>query len=332
MAKIAINGLGRIGRATLKIIMDTPQLDLIAINDLVSPENLAYLLKYDSAYGQYEKDVRVEANSLMIGDSTIRVLNIKDPAELPWKDMGIDIVIESTGIFTNAEGVQKHLQAGAGYAILSAPPKSDGMPTIVPGVNASGEDDKMFSTASCTTNCITPVFEIMARRIGVSKALMTTVHAYTSSQSIVDGPAKKYRRGRAAALNFVPTTTGAAKATTKVLPDFEGRFDGIAIRGPVPVGSIADLTFLTQKETSVDQINNIFREESKSSRYEGVLGVTEDPLVSSDIIKDPRASIVDLTMTTVVDGDLVKILSWYDNEWGYAAQMVREAAAIARRI
>ncbi|MFP4416043.1 MAG: type I glyceraldehyde-3-phosphate dehydrogenase [Chitinispirillaceae bacterium] len=332
MAKIAINGLGRIGRATLKIIMDNPQLDLIAINDLVSPENLAYLLKYDSAYGQYEKDVRVEANSLMIGDSTIRVLNIKDPAELPWKDMGIDIVIESTGIFTNAEGVQKHLQAGAGYAILSAPPKSDGMPTIVPGVNASGEDDKMFSTASCTTNCITPVFEIMARRIGVSKALMTTVHAYTSSQSIVDGPAKKYRRGRAAALNFVPTTTGAAKATTKVLPDFEGRFDGIAIRGPVPVGSIADLTFLTQKETSVDQINNIFREESKSSRYEGVLGVTEDPLVSSDIIKDPRASIVDLTMTTVVDGDLVKILSWYDNEWGYAAQMVREAAAIARRI
>ncbi len=332
MAKIAINGLGRIGRATLKIIMDTPELELVAINDLVAPENLAYLLKYDSAYGRYEKDIRVEGSALMIGDRNVQVLNKKDPAELPWAEMGVNIVIECTGIFTNPEGLSKHLEAGADYAILSAPSKGDGMPTIVSGVNASGDDDRMFSTASCTTNCITPVFEIMARRIGVAKAMMTTIHAYTSSQAIVDGPARKFRRGRAAAINFVPTSTGAAKATTKVMPDFEGRFDGVAIRGPVPVGSIADLTFLTQKHTSVEQINDIFREESASSRYEGIVGISEEPLVSSDIIKDPRASIVDLTMTKVVDGDLVKIMSWYDNEWGYAAQMVREAVTMARRM
>lgn len=228
------------------------------------------------------------------------------------------------------EDLKKHLQAGAKYAILSAPTKSEDVPTVVHGTNIPEEESvHMISCASCTTNCITPVVEIMGRRIGIKKAIMTTVHAYTSSQSIVDGPAKKTRRGRAGAANFVPTSTGAAIATTKVLPQYEGRFNGVAIRGPVAVGSIADIVFLTERETTVEEINSIFTEESESDRYQGILGVTKDPIVSSDVIQDPHASIVDLGMTQVIDGDLVKVMSWYDNEWGYASQMTKEAVRLA---
>ncbi len=317
MANVAINGLGRIGRAALKIILDTSGLDLVAVNDLVLTENLAYLLKYDTAYGRYERTVEARQENLAIDGKTIKVFHQKDPSSLPWKDLAVEIVFECTGVFTRKEDMAKHLQAGAKHVILSAPSKSEDVPTIVYGVNKPEGYPDMISCASCTTNCITPVVEVMGRRIGILKATMTTIHAYTSSQSIVDSPNKKVRRGRAGAANFVPTSTGAAVATTKALPQYRGKFDGVAVRAPIFVGSIADLVFLTERKTSEEEVNKIFKEESRSDRYRGILGVTEDQLVSSDIIKDSHASIVDLSMTQVVDGDLVKIMSWYDNEWGY---------------
>ncbi|RPI87259.1 MAG: type I glyceraldehyde-3-phosphate dehydrogenase [Chloroflexi bacterium] len=330
MAKVGINGLGRIGRAIFKIIQDTPELEVAAVNDLVPPDNLAYLLKYDTVYGRYEKTVEHTESSLIVGGKEFPVYNMKDPAQLPWEELGVDIAIESTGVFTKSEDLRKHIEAGAKYVILSAPVKGDGIGTVVHGVTQNGNIDRIISCASCTTNAITPPMEIMNRRLGVKKALMTTVHAYTSSQSIVDSPKKNFRRGRAGAANFVPTSTGAAIATTKALPELKDRFNGAAIRGPVTTGSIADIVFLAERKTSIEEINNIFREEAESDRYKGVLGVTDEPLVSSDIIQDPRAAIIDLEMTMVVDGDLVKIMSWYDNEWGYSSQLVREAARIAR--
>jgi glyceraldehyde 3-phosphate dehydrogenase len=331
MARVAINGLGRIGRATFKIILDTPELDLIAVNDVMSLDNIVYLLKYDTVYWRYERKVTTEGDDLVVDNKKYKVLKVKDPAELPWAKLDVDIVFECTGVFTKREDLEKHIQAGAWYIILSAPAKTEDIPTIVHGVNKpQGEQPQIISCASCTTNCITPVVEVMKRRVGIKKAIMTTVHAYTSAQGIVDGPSKEVRRGRAGAINFVPTSTGAAIATTKALPELKGKFDGIAVRGPVPVGSISDIVFLTEKDTMVEEINIIFREESKTERYQGILGVSEDPIVSSDIIKDPRASIVDLSMTRVVDGNLVKVMSWYDNEWGYVHQMIREAVRIVK--
>jgi glyceraldehyde 3-phosphate dehydrogenase len=327
MAKVAINGLGRIGRATLKIILETDALELAAINDLIPTDNLAYLLKYDSVYGRFPGTVEAEEDALVINGKRVPVTSIKDPAELPWGDMEIDVVFESTGIFTKADGLKKHLSAGAKHAILSAPAKSPEIATVVHGVNTP-DDDSFFSCASCTTNSITPVVEVLGSKIGVKKAMLTTVHAYTSSQQIVDGPSKKPRRGRAAAVNLVPTSTGAAVATAKALPQYEGKFDGVAIRTPVPVGSISDITFVTEKATSVDEINQLFRDAANTDRYREVLAVSEDQVVSSDIIQDSHASIVDLTMTQVVDGDLVKVMAWYDNEWGYSNQMVREAVRV----
>lgn len=330
MAKVAINGLGRIGRATLKIAIDNPDLEVVAINDLVPPDNLAYLLKYDTVYGRYDKQVESTSKSLILNGKEYPVSSEKDPAQLPWGDMGVDIVFECTGIFTNREGLEKHLQAGAKRVILSAPIKKNGVPTIVHGVNKPGEDEKIISCASCTTNCVTPVAEVMDRRIGVKKAIMTTIHAYTSTQAIVDGPSKKMRRGRAGAANLVPTSTGAAKATAKVLTQYQDKFDGVAVRTPVAVGSISDITFVTEKATSVEEINNIFKEEAQSDKYQGILAASEEELVSSDIIQQPYGSIVDLTMTQVIDGDLVKVMSWYDNEWGYSSQMVKEAVRMVK--
>jgi glyceraldehyde 3-phosphate dehydrogenase len=331
MAKVAINGLGRIGRAAFKIILNVPQLELVAVNDIVPIDNLAYLLSYDTVYGRYDKSLEVDSDNLVIEGHSYKVLHEKDPAQLPWDVLGVDVVFECTGIFTKKEDMQKHLNAGAEHVILSAPSKSEEVPTIVYGVNSPGlHSSQMISCASCTTNCITPVVEVMGRRIGVKKAMMTTIHAYTASQGIVDGPSKRIRRGRAAAANFVPTSTGAAIATTRSLPQYVGKFDGAAVRGPVPAGSLADMVFLTERETTVEEVNQIFEAEAKSSRYKDILGVTEDPIVSSDIIQDCRASVVDLAMTQVVDGNLVKVMSWYDNEWGYAGQMVRTAVEIAR--
>ncbi len=332
MANVAINGLGRIGRAALKVIMETDELNLVAVNDLVPADNLAYLLRYDTVYGRYHKTVEAKDDALIIDGKHYKVFDKKDPAELPWKELDIDLVFECSGVFATREDLEKHLKAGAKKVILSQPAKSDDITTIVYGVNAWDEQDDIISCASCTTNCVSPVMEIINRRIGVKKANMTTVHAYTSSQSLVDGPHKKARRGRAAAANFVPTTTGAAIAAAKAVPEIEGRFDGAAIRGPVPVGSIADINIVTERETSVEEINNIFREEAQSERYKGILGASDDELVSSDIIQDSRPSVVDLSMTQVVGGDLIKVMSWYDNEWGYVNQMVREARHVLNMV
>ena len=328
--KVAINGLGRIGRAALKIILDTPRLELVAVNDIVPAENIVYLLKYDTVYGRYEKTVEIDGENLIIAGKTLHYSQEKDPARLSWSSLGVDVVLECTGVFTKREDLEKHVQAGAKYVVLSAPAKSDDIATVVHGVNTADGNTNIIACASCTTNCITPVVEIIGRRIGIQKAIMTTVHAYTASQAIVDGPSKRFERGRAGAANFVPTSTGAALATAKALPQLDKLFDGIAVRGPVAVGSLADIVLVTERKTSVDEINQIFVEEAASDRYRGIVGVTEDPIVSSDIIKDPRASIIDLGMTRVVDGDLVKILSWYDNEWGFTNQMVRQVMEITQ--
>jgi glyceraldehyde 3-phosphate dehydrogenase len=273
--------------------------------------------------------VAVEGSSLVVAGRSLQTLGTRDPLQLPWKDLGIELVFECTGALTRREDLEKHVRAGARFVLLSAPSKDEDIATVVHGVNAAGGTSAIISCASCTTNCITPIVEVIGRRIGFSKAAMTTVHAYTSSQAVVDGPNKRFRRGRAAGANLVPATTGAALATTRALPEHAGRFDGIAIRAPLPVGSIADLTFVALRNTSVEEVNGILAEEAATERYAGVLGVSRDPLVSSDIIGDSRASIVDLELTKVIDGDLVKIMSWYDNEWGYANQVVREAVALA---
>jgi glyceraldehyde 3-phosphate dehydrogenase len=331
MTRIAINGMGRIGRAALKIALDTPGLEVVAVNDIVPVDNIAYLLKYDTAYGRYGKDVVTSGDNLIIGGKEIAFLTEKDPARLPWGDLKVDIVLECTGIFRQRADLEKHRRAGAAYVILSAPAKGDDVPTVVFGANQLPENERILSTASCTTNCITPVVEIMGRRIGIQDAVMTTIHAYTASQAIVDSPSKKIRRGRAGAANFVPTSTGAAIATTKVLPEYKGHFDGVAIRGPVPVGSIADMVFVTERDTTVDEVKDIFREEANTERYRGILGATDDPLVSSDIVGDSHASLVDLEMIQVINGHLVKVMSWYDNEWGYTSQMIRTAVALAEK-
>ena len=331
MTNVAINGLGRIGRATLKIVLDTPGLSLVAANDIGASDSVEYLLKYDTVYGRYDKPVQATDDGyLTVGDHRLRLLREKDPARLPWQAMNVDIVFECTGVFTRRADLEAHLRAGAGYVILSAPSKGEGVETIVHGVNTPQGNTAIISCASCTTNCITPVMEILGRRIGVNKAIMTTVHAYTASQAIVDTAHSRPRRGRAGGANLVPTSTGAAAATARALPEYRGRFDGVAVRAPVPVGSLADIVCLTARPTTVDEVNRVFVEEAEGERYRGILGVTADPVVSSDIIKDPRASVVDLGMTQVVDGDLLKVMSWYDNEWGYSNQLVREAVRVAR--
>ena len=331
--RVAINGLGRIGRAILKLVVDEPRLEVVAVNDLVDAENLAYLLRFDTVYGRFAKAVTVDGGDLFVGGRKLRTLRSADPLALPWRELGVELVFECTGAHTRRPDLEKHIRAGARTVFLSAPSKGDEVETVVHGVNTPEGDASIISCASCTTNCITPIVEIIGRRIGFAKALMTTVHAYTASQSVVDAPNKSFRRGRAAGANLVPATTGAARATTRALPEYAGVFDGVAIRAPIPVGSIADVTFLTSRKTSVDEVNRIFTEEAATRRYSGVLGISHDALVSSDIIGDPRASIVDLGLTRVVDGDLVKVMSWYDNEWGYANQMVREAlSATAERV
>ncbi|MGD2145697.1 MAG: type I glyceraldehyde-3-phosphate dehydrogenase [Anaerolineae bacterium] len=333
MTKVAINGFGRIGRAAFKVILDTPELELVGVNDIMPLDNLAYLLKYDTVYGRYDKSVVVGEDALVVDGKQYDFFKERNPADLPWGELGVDIVFECTGLFRHLEGIKRHLDAGAKFVILSAPAKSEDIPTVVHGVNVP-EDASLpyLSCASCTTNCIAPVVEVMMRRVGVENAIMTTIHAYTSTQAIVDGPNKSFRRGRAGAANFIPTSTGAAIATTRVLPELQGRFDGVAVRAPIPVGSISDIIFVTKRETSVQEINDIFREEAASERYRGILGVAEDPIVSSDIVGDSHGSIVDVGMTQVVNGTLVKIMSWYDNEWGFTNQMIREGLRVAKTL
>lgn len=329
MKRIAINGMGRIGRATLKIILDTPGLEIVAVNDLVTTDNIAYLLKYDTVYGIYEKEVSYDDNHLIVDGKKIKYYSNRNPEELPWKENNIDIVIESTGFFTKSEDAAKHITAGATTVVISAPTKSTDTPTVVHGVNSKDGKASIFSCASCTTNNISPVVEVLGRRIGIKKAIMTTVHAYTASQNMVDSISKKnYRMGRAGAANIVPTSTGAAIATTKALPQFANKFDGVALRVPIPVGSISDMTFVTEKNVTVEEVNAILQEEAATNRYAKVLSTTYEPIVSSDIIKSPFASTVDLSMTRVVDGDLLKVMTWYDNEWGFTNQMIRQILEI----
>ena len=325
MANIAINGLGRIGRAALKIVSDTAGLEVVAVNDLVPAADLAYLLRYDTVYGRYHEQVADEGDALVIDGRRIPVFAERDPAALPWSEFRVDLVLECTGAFRAEADLRKHAEAGARFVILSAPAKTETIATVVPGVNRAAEDVQVVSCASCTTNCITPLVEVMDRRIGVDRAIMTTVHAYTASQRLVDGPGTSKTRGRAGAANLVPTSTGAARATARALPQLEDRFDGVSIRAPVAVGSIADVVFVSHRPTSRDEVNDAFREEAASERYQQILGVSEDPLVSSDIIGDPRASVIDLHLTSVVDHTLVKVMSWYDNEWGFTHQMIRQA-------
>lgn len=331
--KIAINGFGRIGRAAFKIALANPDIELVAINDLGDVENLAYLLQYDSIYGRYSQEVSLTDGFFVVGDRKVKVLQEPEPPKLPWGDLGIDVVIESTGIFTEAEKARGHIEAGAKHVVISAPTKSEDLSTVVLGVNpaeSAGKD--VISNASCTTNCSAPVMSVLHTAFGVEKGMLTTAHAYTATQSLVDGPAKKdLRRGRAAAINMVPSSTGAAIAVTKTLPELENKFDGVALRVPVPVVSMADVVCLLKKDVSVEEVNNAMMEASQNELYQGILTVTDKPVVSSDFVGDPHSAIVDLDLTRVVDGNLVKVMAWYDNEWGYSNRLVEQVVAVGSR-
>lgn len=327
--RVAINGFGRIGRAFVRQSYGRPDLEVVAVNDLGSLENLAYLLKYDTVYRKAQFPVEVTDGTLRAGDWTMKFLSEKEPSALPWKDLDVDVVIESTGFFTDYEKAKAHVDAGAKHVVISAPAKGDDSlgATILMGLN----EDKfgtclVTSNASCTTNSASPVIAILDEAIGIEKAILSTTHAYTASQAIVDGPAKKdMKEGRAAAQNIVPTSTGAAIAVTKAYPALEGKFDGISLRVPVPAGSIADITFIAKRPTSVDEVNAALKAAAASDRWKATFAVTEEELVSSDILGDSHASIADLGMTRVVDGNLVKVLAWYDNEAGYTHSLIEHA-------
>ncbi|MCH7541640.1 type I glyceraldehyde-3-phosphate dehydrogenase [Patescibacteria group bacterium] len=336
MLKIAINGFGRIGRSAFKVALDyhKNEVDIVGINDLTDARTLAHLLKYDTAYGIYDKEVSSSGNDIIVGTQKYEVFAERDPAALPWREREVDVVIESTGRFTSKEGSSGHIKAGAKRVVISAPAKGSGVGTYLIGVNAEKDTGKeqIINNASCTTNCIAPVAAVMNAKFGVAKALMTTIHGYTADQNLQDGPHKDLRRARAAAVNIVPTTTGAAIATTEAIPELRGLFDGRAIRVPTPVGSISDFTFLLKKKSTVEQINQAFKEASASPLYKGILAVTEEPLVSSDIVGRTESSIVDLALTQVVDGDLVKVFAWYDNELGYSHRLIEQVIRAGKQI
>ncbi len=340
MAKVAINGFGRIGRTFFRLAFGHPDIEIVAVNDLGSIENLAYLLTYDSVYGRSPFSVAVDGKDLIVDGKRITFCQEKEPTALPWGTLGIDVVMESTGFFTTYVGSKKHLDAGAKKVVISAPvsdnPSDAGVTgaTVLMGVN----DDKLTtcqitSNASCTTNATSPLVAILKEAIGIEKALLNTTHAYTASQTLVDGPSKKeFRDGRAAALNIIPSSTGAAKATTKAHPELAGKFDGIAIRVPVPVGSLLDLTFVSSRDTTVEEVNAALVKASTDPRWKNIFTATDEPLVSSDIIGSRIGSIADLSFTRVVGGNLVKVFAWYDNETSYTQTLVEHVAAAARAI
>lgn len=357
--KIAINGFGRIGRAALKIASNNPDIEVVAINDLGSPRVLAHLLKYDSAYGTFEKEVYVEENGkkvqltnwedqadyfnaepvsgskLVVDEQKIAIFSEKDPKNLPWGDLNVDVVLECTGFFTKDDAAKAHVEAGAKKVVVSAPTKGGQTQTFLFGANHDQYiGQNVVSNASCTTNCISPVISVMNKEFKVLKAGLTTIHAVTAQQNIVDGmpPAHKpdMRRARAGSFNIIPTTTGAAKATAKVIPDVESKFDGLAIRVPVITGSLSDITLLLDKKTTVEEVNSALIKASESEYYKGVLGVSHEPLVSSDIVGSTYSSLVDLAMTKVIDGDFVKVLAWYDNEWGYTSRLIEMALLVGK--
>ncbi|MBR1875025.1 type I glyceraldehyde-3-phosphate dehydrogenase [Candidatus Saccharibacteria bacterium] len=333
MIKVAINGFGRIGRNAFKIAFERRDLEIVAVNDLTDTKTLAHLLKYDSSYGTYDRDVSFDDENIIVDGTKIRVLSEKDPAALPWKDMGIDVVIESTGLFTDPEKAHAHIEAGARKVVISAPAKGEGAKTIVLGVNEEiiEDDDEILSNASCTTNCIAPVMQILEDNFGIEKAMMTTVHSYTASQRIQDAPAKDLREARAAAENIVPTTTGASKAAALTIPSLKNKFNGLSVRVPTPVVSLSDITAVIKKDTTKEEINKIFEKAAKEPYYEGILGVTNEELVSCDFRGNSHSCIVDLPLTDVVGGNLIKVVAWYDNEWGYSNRLVELTADFGKR-
>ncbi len=330
--RVAINGFGRIGRAFLKIAWERPELEIVAINDLGSLESLSYLLKYDTVYRTWSHDVKHDDKNFLIDGKTVNFISEKDTTKLPWNDLAIDVVVESTGLFVSYEKAKFHIDDGAKKVVITAPAKdgdltgADAVPgaTILMGVNENqfGTCD-ITSNASCTTNAASPLIGILDAAIGIEKALLSTTHGYTASQALVDGPSKKdLREGRAAAQNIVPSSTGAAIAVTKAYPKLEGLFDGISLRVPVPAGSIVDVTFIAKRATTAEEVNKILTDAAASDQWKMVFAVTNEPLVSSDILGNPHTSIADLAMTRVVGGNLVKVLGWYDNEWGYTSSLV----------
>ncbi len=341
--RVAINGFGRIGRAFLKLAYaHYPEIDIVAINDLGNIDNLAYLLKYDTAQGIADLDIRAgdEKTHLFANGNDIRVLQEREPQNLPWSELAVDVVIESTGFFTKYDMAALHLDAGAKHVLISAPGKGEPREgvesaTVIMGVNTERiQACQVTSNGSCTTNASAPVISVLNETIGIEKAMLNTTHAYTATQSVVDGPTRghDFRKGRAAAQNITPTSTGAAIAVTKVIPELSGKFDGIACRVPVVAGSIADVTFLAKRNTSVEEVNQILKDASQSERWKGVLGVSEEPIVSSDIVGRTEGSLVDLNMTRVVDGNLVKVMAWYDNEMGYTNTLIRHALEVGKNL
>ncbi len=331
MIKLAINGFGRIGRTAFKIARQRPDIEIVAVNDLADAPTLAHLLTFDSNYGVFHQKVTAVGNALLIGGKKIEVLSIKEPDKLPWKQMGVDVVIESTGKFTDLEGAKKHLTAGAKKVIISAPGKDGQVPTYVLGVNDQKyNNETVVSNASCTTNCIAPVAAVIHQNFRIVKAMMTTIHAYTADQNIQDGPHRDLRRARAAGYNIVPTTTGAALAVGETIPEIKGKFDGLAIRVPVPIGSLSDCVFVVGRKTTVNEINNALIQAAQNPVYQNILTVTNTPIVSSDIVGNPYSAIVDLSLTKVIEGDLIKVIAWYDNEWGYSNRLIDQVIALGK--
>jgi glyceraldehyde 3-phosphate dehydrogenase len=331
--KVGINGFGRIGRNIMRAAMGHNDIDFVAVNDLTNAATLAHLLKYDSVLGNLDADVRATADGITVAGDEFKVLSVKDPAQLPWKDLGVDIVVESTGIFTDRDGAAKHLAAGARKVMITAPAKKPDI-TVVLGVNDDKYDPAkhhIISNASCTTNCLAPLAKVIHERFTIKKAWMTTVHSYTNDQNLLDLPHKDLRRARAAAVSIIPTTTGAAIAVGEVMPELKGKFDGIAMRVPTPNVSIVDLNALVEKKTSRDEVNAALKEEA-CGRLKGILAVSDEPLVSIDFRRNPNSSIVDSAYTNVMDGDFVKVLSWYDNEWGYSSRCVDLVRRIAKTL
>lgn len=333
--RVAINGFGRIGRNAFKVAFERKDIEVVAINDLTDTEMLAHLLMYDSNYGNYEHKVSFDDKHVIVDDAKIPVFAERDPANLPWAKHNVDVVIESTGFFVKSDLAKAHVDAGAKKVVISAPAKDDGAETIVLGANEGQLEDSeavVFSNASCTTNSLAAIMDVMDREFGVDKAMMTTVHSYTADQRLQDAPHKDYRRARAAAQNIIPTTTGAAIAVTKTVPSLKGKFDGMAIRVPTSVVSISDVTMLLKKNTTKDDINEVIRKICAEPYYQGILTCTDDQLVSSDFIGNSHSGIVDLPSTNVVDGNLAKVAVWYDNEWGYSNRLVELVADIGKSL
>lgn len=334
MVKVAINGFGRIGRNALKILLDRRDAQVVAINDITDAATLAHLLKHDSSYGEYDKKVSAKDNALVINSREIPVFAEKDPAKLPWGKLGVDVVIECTGFFTKPEDARAHIKAGAKKVVISAPTKGEGAKTVVLGVNEDIVDgkDEIISNASCTTNCIAPIMKVLEDNFGIDKAMMTTVHSYTGSQRLLDAPAKDLREARSAAENIVPTTTGASKAAAITIPSLAGKFNGLSVRVPTPVVSLSDITAVLKVNTTKEELVKVFKKAAKEPYYEGIIGVTDEELVSSDFIGDPHSCVVDLPLIDVVGGNMVKVVAWYDNEWGYANRLVELAVGFGKEI